>query len=225
MTLFAVSIPIVLYHIHDIGVPLVVFAAMYGFRWHVGMWGNLLSLGAVFFSFLIAVGWWENLAYLLATNVPQMVFIADSIAFFTIFVVALSLLDLATRFMSSVKVKYAEMVENIGNGVALFLLSSAVCVTYSFAYHDLGPIGENPEITLTEGQKNPLSFQALRILSVGNLGAFREDDIKKFDNNGDLRELQLKRRQALMFNAMENNEGNPWNKIAGNDTLAEKIKK
>ena len=217
-----------LYHIHEYAVPLIILAAFYGFRWQVGMWGNILSLGAVLLSFLIAIGWWESLAYLLATNVPQMLFLADCIAFFVIFVVALSILDLATRCMSSVKVKYVDMVENIGNGVVLFLLSAAVYTTYSFAYHDLGPIGENPDVTLTEGQKNPLSYQALRLLSAGNLAGF--SNVSAFDKDDhsagkSLRELHLKRRQALMLNAMENNGGNPWSKVAGSDTLAEKIKK
>jgi len=224
MIVFA-SIPLWLHTIHEFAVPLVILAALYGFRWQVGMWGNLLSLGAVLLAFLFAIGWWESLAQLLVTHVPQMLFIADCVAFFTIFLVALSLLDLATRFMSSVKVKYAEMVENIGNGIALFLLASALYVTYSFAYHDLGPVGENPDFTLKDSQKNPLSFQALRLLSVGNLGTFREENVSKFDSSGDLRELQLERRQALMLNAMEVKEGNPWDKIKGSDTLAEKVKR
>ena len=223
MTLFALSIPMALYHIHDYAVPLIIFATLYGFRWRVGMWGNLLSLGAVLFSFLIAIGWWENLAYFLVQQVPQMVYIADALSFLLIFVVALLFLDLATRAMSTVKVKYAEMVENIGNGVALFLLSGALCLTYSFAYHDLGPVGENPDFTLTEGQKNPLSFQALRLLSGGgNLGAFSESNRKQFDGRGDFRTLQLQRRQVLMLNMLDNES--PIRGILGPESLDSKIK-
>ena len=225
MSLFALSIPMVLYHIHEYAVPLVILATLYGFRWKVGMWGNLLSLGAVLFSFLIAIGWWESLAFFLAQQVPQLVYVADAVAFFAIFLVALLFLDLATRSMSTVKVKYAEMVENIGNGVALFLLSSALYVTYSFAYHDLGPIGENPGTQLSEGAKNPLTFQALRLLSGGgNLGAFIENNRKQFDGRGDLRELHLKRRQALMLNMLENADGGPIRGIQGPESLDSKIK-
>ena len=221
MTLFAVSIPTVLYHIHEYAVPLAIFAAMFGFRWKIGMWGNIISLGVILFAFLIAVGWWQNLAFFLVEKAPQLLYIADCVAFLTIFVVALSILDLATRSMSTVKVKYADMVENIGNGVALFLLSTALCITYSFAYHDLGPVGENPDVQLTAGQKNPLSFQALRLLSAGNLSGFTKTN--RFDSGGDFRDLHLKRRQALMSVAIENAEENPWRKIAGPDTLDSKI--
>ena len=223
-TLFAFSIPMALYHIHEYVVPLVIFTALFGFRWKVGMWGNLLSLGAVLFAFLIAIGWWENLAYLLAQQVPLLLFVADSIAFYTIFVVALLILDLATRSFSTVKVRYADMVEKVGNGVALFLLSVALCVTYSFAYHDLGPVGENPGVQLTAGEKNPLTFQALRFLSAGNLGAFIPEQVSRFDHNGDFRELHLKRRQALMFNMLDNADEGAIRGIQGNDTQVGKIK-
>jgi len=215
------QIPLWLYYSHDYVVPLIIFAALYGLRWKIGMWGNLISLGAVLFSFLIAIGWWESLAYFLAQQVPRMVYLADSVAFWTIFVVSLSLIDLATRFMSRVKVKYADMVEHIGNGVALFLLATSICITYSFAYHDLGPIGENHDVQLTEGQKNPLTFQALRMLSGqwGNLGAFVERNQNQFDGRGDLRELQLKRRQALMLNMIEKADDGVIQGLLGDESL------
>jgi len=215
------KVPLYLYYSHDVVVPLIVFGALYGLRWKVGMWGNLISLGAVLFSFLIAIGWWESLAYFLAQQVPRMVYLADCVAFWTIFVVSLSLLDLATRFMSKVKVKYTDMVENIGNGVALFLLATSICITYSFAYHDLGPVGENHDFQLTEGQKNPLTFTALRMLSIGNLAGFTQ--VNRFDGIHDpgksLRERQLKRRQALMLNMIEKADDGPIQGILGDESL------
>ena len=226
MTLFAFSIPLALYHIHDYAVPLIIFGALYGFRWKVGMWGNIISLGAVLFSFLIAVGWWESLAYFLAQQVPQMVYLADCLAFWVIFIVSLLFLDLFTRFMSSVKVKYDDRVENIGNGVALFLLATSLCITYSFAYHDLGPVGENHDVQLSDGAKNPLTFTALRLLSIGNLAGFTQTN--RFDGNHDpgksLRERQLQRRQALMLNMIENADKGPISGILGPDSLDSGIK-
>ena len=226
MTLFAFSIPLALYQIHDYVVPLIIFGALYGFRWKLGMWSNLLTLGAVLFSFLIAIGWWESLAYFLAQQVPQLVYLADCIAFWTIFLVALSILDLITRYMSSIKVKYADVVENAGNGAALFLLATSLCITYSFAYHDLGPVGENHDVELKEGAKNPLTFQALRLLSIGNLSGFTQTNI--FDGDHDtgksLRERHLKRRQALMLNMIEEAESGPVRGILGGESLNPDIK-
>jgi len=221
MTFFAFSIPLTLYYAHAICVPLVIFASLYGFRWKVGMWGNIISLGAVLFSFLIAISWWESLAYFLAQQVPQMVYLADCLAFWMIFLVSLLILDLFTRFMSTVKVKYAPLVENIGNGVAIFLLASSLCITYTFANFDLGPVGENPDLAFSEAAKNPLPYRALRILSGGNLAGFTQTNIFDDDHRPgqSLRERHLKRRQALMFNMIENADKGPVAGILGPDSL------
>jgi hypothetical protein len=223
MTLFAFSIPMVLYHIYGWVVPIVILAALFGLRWKVGMWGNILSLGAVLLSFLIAVGWWENLAYLLAKQAPMLLFVADCIAFFTIFLLSLLILDFATRYMSTIKVKYADTVEKVGNGVALFLLSSALYVTYLFGAGDLGAVGEHHNVQLTAGEQNPITIQALRLLSVGNLGAFNPDNVSRFDRDGNFRELHLQRRQALMLNMLNSSEGGAIRGVQGTDAQAERI--
>jgi len=219
MTLFAFSIPMALYHIYGWAVPIVIFTALFGLRWKVGMWGNLLSLGAVLFAFLIAVGWWENLAYFLAQQAPLLLFVADCIAFFTIFLVALLILDLATRSLSSVKVKYADMVEKVGNGVALFLLSTAVYLVYLFGSTDLGAVGYDHN---TQVGEDTVTISALRFLSAGNLSGFME--VNQFDGRGDFRELHLKRRQALMLNMLDNADEGAIRGIQGNDTQVGKIK-
>ena len=222
MTLFAFSIPMALYHIYGWMVPIVILAALFGLRWKVGMWGNLLSVGAVLLSFLIAVGWWEYLAYFLAKQAPMTLFVADCVAFFTIFVIALSILDLATRQMSTVKVKYAEMVENIGNGVALFLLFLAVYGVFLFGSEDLGAVGERPGVS---HRGNSVAITALRVLSAGNLSGFTQ--VNQFDGGGDFRALHLQRRQALMHNMVQHNQGEdkkPIQGLQGTDAQVEKIK-
>jgi len=219
MTLFAFSIPMALYYSYQVAVPIVIFAALLGLRWKVGMWGNILSLGAVLFAFLIAVGWWENLAFLLGTNVPQMLFVADCIAFFAIFLVALLILDFATRSFSSVKVKYADMVEKVGNGVALFLLAVAVYAVYLFGSDDLGTVGEYHTV---QAKGDSVTISALRMLSAGNLSGFIE--VNQFDGRGDFRELSLKRRQALMSNMLDKASEGAIHGIQGDDKLVEKIK-
>ena len=212
--LFAVSIPEVLFIIYGWAVPVVILAALCGFRWKAGMWGNLLSLATVMFAFLIAAGWWEDLAFLLATKVPAMLFFADCIAFWTIFVVALLILDIATRFASSVKVKYADTVESVGNGVALFLLFAAVYGTFLFA-EDLSPVGEYHN---APQQGDSITIQVLRILSGGNLSGFTQ--VTRFDNDGKFRSLHLQRKQALMLNMLGEN-GSPQ----GSESQADKLKR
>jgi signal transduction histidine kinase len=207
------DVPLILWHIYGYAVPLVILAVLYGFRWKVGMWGNCLSLGAVLFSFLIAVGWWEDVAYLLAKQFPITLFVADCVAFWMIFVVALLILDTATRLMSTIKVKYADQVENIGNGAVLFLLFLALYGIFLFA-DDLGTVGEHHHAEL---KGDSIAIQALRILSAGNLSAFTE--ARQFDVTGNFRKLHLQRRQAIML-GMFGEEG-----IQGTDAQVDKIKR
>jgi len=209
MTLFAVSIPLVLYQIYGVAVPLVILAALYGFRWKAGMWGNCVTLGAVLFSILIAFGWWEDAAYLLAQQVPAMCYIADCVAFWTLFLVSLLILDTATRSMSSIKVKYNDIVENVGNGIALFLLFLALLGVHSIANGHMGMVGEvkNPPANSNSGANAVISV--IRLLSEGNLSTFTSGN--QFDDTGKFLNRHLQRRQALMTNA-EKAEG-PWQQI------------
>ena len=193
MTLFAFSIPAALYAIYLYALPIVIIAVLYGFRWKAGMWSNCVSLGCVLFAILVAVGWWEDLAYLLATQVPAMLFVADGIAIWALFVITLALLDLATRGMSSIKVKYADTVEKVGNGLVLFVLFLALYGFYLFA-EDVGPVGEHHNVTVSDSMLSPIPM--FRMLSAGNLSGFTE--VSQFDDRGDFRELHLKRRQSLM---------------------------
>jgi len=195
MTLFAISVPGVMYQIYGYAVPVVILAVVFGLRWKAGMWGNCLSLGAVLFSALIAVGWWEDLAELIVKQVPKMLFLADGIAFWTIFIVALLILDAATRFLSTVKVKYADSVENVGNGAVLFLLFLAIYSVFLFA-EELGPVGENEGVSISDSN---VAVSMLRLLSAGNLSGFTQ--VHQFDDSGKFRQLHLQRRQALMYNA------------------------
>ena len=196
------DIPLVLYHIYGYAVPIVILATLYGFRWKAGMWGNLLTLGAVLFAFLVAVGWWEDVAGLLAGQASSLLFVADCVAFWTLFIITLLILDTATRFLSTIKVKYAEQVENIGNGAVLFVLFLALYGTFLFA-EEIGPVGEHANVTVpADSTMVQTTIQMLRQLSTnnggwkGNLSSFTNDNM--FDRYGEFRQLHLERRQALM---------------------------
>ena len=212
MVLFA-DVPTAMFHIYGYAVPIVILAALFGFRWKAGMWGNCLSLGAVLFSFLIAVGWWEDVAELLVKQAPVMLFAADCVAFWTVFVIALLVLDGATRFLSTVKVKYAEQVEYVGNGAVLLLLSLALYGIFLFA-EDLGPVGEHEDV---DSLADSVPIQVLRILSDGNLSGFTR--VNQFDDTGNFRTLHLQRRQAIMLNQLSDNG------IKGSEAQAGKVKR
>lgn len=202
MTLFAFSIPDVLYQIYGYAVPVVILAVLYGLRWKAGMWSNCLSLGAVLFSILIAVGGWENLAYFLASQIPQMLFFADCVAIWALFLITLAILDLVLRYMSAVKVKYADPIEQSGNGIVLFLLFLALYGFFLFA-EELGPVGEHANV---DPPGDTITIQMFRFLSAGNLAGFTE--VRQFDDKdigegkSNFRALHVKRRQALMYNMM-----------------------
>ena len=187
----------ILWHIYGYAVPLAILGALYGLRWKVGMWGNSLTLGALLFSALIAAGWGEDFAEFLAKQIPAMLFLADVVAFWTIFVVALLILDTATRNLSSVKVKYADMVENVGNGIALFLLFAALYGIFLFA-EEIGPVGERHDASAPDD--NSVAVQMLRIVSAGNLSGFTQT--QQFDEKGNFRKRHFQRRQALMYNVV-----------------------
>lgn len=206
----------VMWHIYGYVVPIVIFAILYGFRWKVGLWSNSLSLGAVLFSILVAVGWWEKLAYLLATQAPLLLFFADGVAIWAIFLITFALLDLATRFMSTIKVKYVDVVENVGNGIVLFLLFLALYGFFLFA-EELGPVGEHAGVN-TPGDS--VAVKMFRMLSDGNLSGFTR--VNQFDDKGDFRALHLQRRQALMHNMLTGDGA--ISGLQGKDEQVEKIK-
>ena len=200
MPLFALSVPQAMFNIYEYAVPITLLAVLYGFRWKVGMWGNALSLGAVLFSALIAVGWWEDVAELLAKQVPMMLYLADCIAIWGLFLVSLLALDTATRFMSTVKVKFHEQVESVGNGIVLFLLFLALFQFQTLANGHFGMVGEHHTVTKSDVEKGGMTnatLGALRMLSAGNLSGFTQ--VNQFDDRGDLLELHLQRRQAIML--------------------------
>lgn len=185
------TIPQILYQCFLYGVPLAMAAALFGFRWREGFWGNILGVGALCFSSLVAVGWWELLAELLAKQVPKMLFLSDTIAVWLIFIVTLLIITECTRMMSRVKVKFAEPVEIGGNTVALGLMFVLLYGFFLFTI-DLAGVGEKKDATTPS---DSAQIKILRILSAGNLQSFTKP--QQFDQKGDFRQIHLRRRQAI----------------------------
>ena len=192
----------VMYQIYGFAVPLIILAALGGFRWKAGLWGNTLALGAVLFSVLIAVNWWEDVAELLAKQAPVTLFVADCIAIWVLFIVSLLILDMATRYISTVKVKYHDMVENIGNGIVLLVLFLVLYGFFLFA-EELGPVGEWHDVSPKEDSAAVKVFRMLSAPGQGNLSAFSGGN--QFDGKGKFRTLHLQRRQAIMGNMLSDN--------------------
>ncbi len=186
------TIPQILYQGYIYGVPLSIAAAIFGFRWKEGFWGNALAVFNVFFSFLIAVGWWEDVAVLFAQNVPKMLFFADAIAFWVIFIVSLAILSEATKALSRVQVKFIEPVEKAGNAVALTLLFVAMYGGVFLFASDFEPVGYQESASR---QSDSVTIGMLRILSAGNLSSFTKP--VQFDRNANFRQNHLKRQQAI----------------------------
>jgi uncharacterized membrane protein required for colicin V production len=181
------------------GVPLAVVAAIFGTRWKEGFWGNILSVFSVFFSALVAIGWWEPLALLLSTKIPKMLYLADCVAIWLIFIITLLVVSELARIMSRVRVKFAVPIENVGNVVALTLLFLTLYGFFLFSM-DLSPVGENLDASVAS---DSVQIQMLRILSAGNLASFTAP--MQFDAQGNFRQNHLERRKALMENMKTKN--------------------
>ncbi len=180
----------VLYMFFQYGVPLAAVGALFGFRWREGLWGNTLSTICVIFSFLIAVGWWESLTILLVGQVEQMLYLADFLMFWVIFLVSLAVFNEITMLLSRVKVKFAEPVEKAGNFVSLAILSVILLGGYMFSL-DLSAVGEEANAS---APSNSVQVQIFRLLSEGSLASFTEP--RAFPES--FRADQFRRKQALM---------------------------
>ncbi|GHT16913.1 hypothetical protein FACS1894189_1830 [Planctomycetales bacterium] len=210
------SVPLILYQCYLWGVPVVILTALCAIRWKEGFWGNLVSLGNVLFSILIAAGWWEDAAYLLALQFPGWLFYADTVAIWTIFLLSLLILETLTRLMSRVNVKFADAIEKAGSGLMIFLLFVVLFLFFRFT-EQIGPVGENvtdvpgdaaavlkgAEINkirdMTPKPDDSLLVQAFRLLSAGNLASFTAPT--QFDYEGEFLRNHLMRRQVIMYRA------------------------
>lgn len=191
------SIVGILYQFFVFGTPLAVAAAIYGTRWKEGLWGNLLSVFAVLFSAIIAVGWWESLTIVLCNQVNSVLFVADYLVFWLLFLISLLIIGEVTRALSRVKVKFAEPIEKAGNAAVLTLLLTLLLGVYYFSM-DLSPVGETADAS--PPPPNSIQLSAFGVLTGGNLSSFTEP--KQFDENGDFRMNHFLRKQALMENRL-----------------------
>lgn len=182
----------ILYYIFLFGVPLAVAAALYGIRWKEGFWGNIVAVPAVVFSMLVAIGWWESLAVFLCDKFNSILFVADFISLWGLFLISLLIIGEVTRALSRVKVKFAPPIEAGGNACALTLLFALLMGFFYFSC-DLAPIyWPNDDAPPMD---DSAQIQCFRMITGGNLGSFTEP--RQFDDTGSFRRRHHQRREAL----------------------------
>ncbi|MDR0391557.1 MAG: hypothetical protein LBH59_06600, partial [Planctomycetaceae bacterium] len=179
--------------IFDVGVPLAVITGLYGTRWRERFWGNIIAAFAVFFSTLIAVNWFEPLAQFATSQNAGMLFVADYLFLWLLFIVSFAIMNEITRLLSRVNVQFPIPIENAGNFIMITAILCMVWSFYSFSL-DVAPLGETAGVNITSN--NTAQIAIFRQLSAGNLSSF--DTKKPFDEYGEFRQDHLLRRQALL---------------------------
>ena len=186
-------VEIILYQCFVFGVPLSVAASLYGLRWQEGFWGNAVAVPMTLFSILIAVSWWEPVAALMVGQMAGMLYVADFIAIWVLFLIPFALMNEITRLLSVVKVKFADPIEKAGNGVAITLVFALLMGFFYFTL-DLSPRGEEANDSPPSG--DTVQVQMLRILTAGNLSSYFNP--QQFDKDSQHRKVHFQRRQALL---------------------------
>ena len=184
----------------NLGVPVAILAAIFGFRWREGLWGNTVSTFCVLFSIFFAVAWWETVAELMAQAMPATLYLADMVAIWLIFLASLAILHELTRALSRVKVLFLLPIEAVGNFTALTVLAALMLNFFLFTV-ELAPIGALKD---DQTAADSLFIGTLRILSKGTLEAIV--DPHPFDDHTELRTDHLLRRKELQKHA-EGKEG------------------
>jgi hypothetical protein len=184
----------------NFGVPLALLAAIFGFRWREGLWGNTIAAICVMFSIFFAVAWWETVADMLAQAMPSILFLSDLVAIWLIFLASLAILNELTLLLSRVKVLFLLPIEAVGNLVVLTFLFLLMYNFFLFTV-DLAPIGAEKDV---QTPADSVLIGTFRMLSTGTLEAF--DNPRQFDATGKFRENHLLRRKALQQHA-ESKEG------------------
>ncbi|MDR2172175.1 MAG: hypothetical protein LBP59_18675 [Planctomycetaceae bacterium] len=179
--------------IYDLGIPLAVIAALFGMRWKEKLWGNILTMFSVFFSMLIAVNWFEPLAQFATEKNAGMLFVADFLFLWLLFIVAFSIMNEMTRLLSRVNVLFPIPVENAGNFITISIILYLIWGFFSFSL-DLAPLGEPAGVKVASTNTSQIAI--FRQLSAGNLSAFGEK--RPFDEYGEFRTDHLLRRKALL---------------------------
>jgi hypothetical protein len=183
----------VLEAIYDVGVPLALVIGLYGMRWGERFWGNVITGFIIFFSTLIAVNWYEPLAELVTQQSAGVLFIADYLFLWVLFIVSFSIMNEITRGLSRVNVKFPIPIENAGNFIAITVILCMIWSFYSFSLN-LAPLGETASVNISQGDSTQIML--FRQLSSGSLSVFGENH--PFDEYGDFRKDHLLRKQALL---------------------------
>lgn len=121
---------------------IVIVVACLGFLYSEGMWNNGLRFINVVLAALLATNFWEPLANLAENKIhPKFTFFWDYLALWGLFALFMVILQLATRQLSEVKVRFLRIVDQIG-GSAFAVLTGYVMICFITMSIHLAPLGE-----------------------------------------------------------------------------------
>lgn len=119
----------------------VILLACVGFLYPEGMWSNAIRLVNVIVSGLLATNFFEPLARLFESKIhASFMFFWDYLAFWALFAVSMIVLQLLTRTISEVKVRFLKLADMIGSG-AFAAVAGYVMVCIVVTSMHLAPLG------------------------------------------------------------------------------------
>lgn len=121
---------------------ILIFAGCFVFLMKAGLWTNTLTLVNVLTAALVATNYFEPLANWMNRQEPSLKYAYDLLSLWLIFGVTVSLLRMATDYMSPIKVKFLLPVERVG-GIVMALWVSWVFVCFTTMTLHTAPLARN----------------------------------------------------------------------------------
>jgi hypothetical protein len=112
-----------------------IFVGCFAFLYKSGLWTNTLTLVNVLTAGLVATNYFEPLATWLDQQEPRLTYVYDFLCLWLIFGVTVSLLRVATDYVSPVKVKFHGLVEKIGGPIMAVWVSWVVLCFATMTLH------------------------------------------------------------------------------------------
>jgi hypothetical protein len=118
-----------------------IFLGCLGMLLNEGMWSNAIRLVNAVTAALVATNFWEPVAKLLDDQAPSYTYYWDFLALWGLFCVSLVVFQLATGFVSRVKVRFLKVVDRAG-GIVFGALASWVMVCFVVFTLHTAPLAE-----------------------------------------------------------------------------------
>ncbi len=192
---------------------LLIIAACIGFLYNEGLWSNVIRLINVVTAALLAMNFFEPLARWLAGAAQSFTYFWDFIAIWSIFGLAILVMNEITNRVSQVQVKFLKIVDQIGGGVVALLIGwIMICFTATTLH--MAPLVREPFGGAFAPEKRAADSLSPEMLWLGftqkvSMGAFvpltAGDSYEKgaFDPKGEFLPRYASRRARLQSHANE----------------------